>query len=251
MIEGQIMRNEVEHHPVKRIVELDIIKVIATTFVVILHVNGYIRAAQGLDQYSFSTSVVYQSLEGIAYIAVHLFVLVGSYIMCQKDYVSLRSILRIWVTTFCITFMGLIISKLCGVNRGLLAVGQSLFPITLRAYGYVSSYVVLMLLAPFINATLKKLKNIQVCYISLILLGINILFPSILPFSGWGEHYSFLFITLYFVAAIIRRLNLIRENDPKIYRGGGNNLDCIFNNYDWISFHNKSIFIKIHFFGWP
>lgn len=213
------MRNG-EGKTASRIVELDIIKVIATLFVAILHVNGYIMSAHKLENYSLRTLVVYQSLEGIAYIAVHLFVLTGNYIMCQKDYTSLKSTLRIWVTTFSVTFIGLIISIILGVNKGLLAIGQSIFPVMLRAYGYVSSYVFLMILSPFMNIIIKKLKDNQLYCFSFVLVVINFLFPSFLPFGGWGEHYTFLFISLYFVAASIQRMNSKRANTSPIYRGG-------------------------------
>lgn len=205
----------------KRIIGVDFIKIIASFFVVILHVNGYTMLSHGMAFSSTGTAIAYYSLEGIAYIAVHLFVLAGSYLMCEKEYTSLRSILRIWLTTITIAIVGLLIALVLDVRLNMLAIGQSIFPISLRAYGYVSSYIFLILLSPFINITLRKVTDRQLYYISILLIIINIVFPTIIPFiSGWGENYTMLFVTLYFVSAIIHRLNCSLPMNRKILLGG-------------------------------
>lgn len=175
------MNSQIENG--NRKTELDAIKIVATMFVVILHTNGYIMPSHGIVNCSLGTLIVYQSLEGVAYIAVHLFVLAGSYIMCQKESINLRSILRIYLITLSVTFTGYLIALLGGMKPSMLSVCQSIFPLTLRAYGYVSSYILLMLLSPFINIITGKLTNKQVFYVTFLLVCVNILFPSLLPFE--------------------------------------------------------------------
>lgn len=203
-----------------RIIGIDIIKVVATLFVVILHINGYIMTAHGVENASPEVVMLYQSVEGIAYIAVHLFVLSGSYLMCKKEYTSLNSILRIWLTTLVVTVLGLVLALCVGVRPNLTSAGQSIFPISLRAYGYISSYIVLMLLSPFFNMALKNMTDKQVAYVAIILTIVNVVFPTVIPFIGWGENYTVLFICLFFIAASINRINIRFPKNHKIYRGG-------------------------------
>lgn len=204
----------------KRIVCLDFIKIVAAIFVVILHVNGYTMQVHELSLASTGVKIVYYLMEGIAYIAVHLFVLAGSYLMCTKEYTNLNSVLYIWVTTVLVTITGLVVAVVFGIHPSLKITLQSIFPLSLRAYGYVSSYIVLMLVSPFINMVLRKMNDQQVYYVSTVLVIVNVVFPTIIPFIGWGENYTVLFICLYFVSASVHRLNNKRPNSPKIYRRG-------------------------------
>lgn len=204
----------------ERIISLDIIKIIAAFFVVILHVNGYTMEAKGITSASEGTVFFYYVMEGTAFIAVHLFVLAGSYLMCGKEYLNLQSILRTWITTLFITISGLIIAFIIGIHPSIRLVFQSLFPISLRAYGYVSSYILLMLLSPFLNVLIRNLNNKQLYYISALIVSVNIVFPTVIPFIGWGENYTVLFVCLYFVSASIYRLSSSHPNSPNIYGGG-------------------------------
>ena len=60
-------------------------------------------------------------------------------------------------------------------------------------------------------------------YFTGILVIINIVFPSVIPFIGWGENYTILFVCLYFVASLIRKINetnSIQNTKKLIYLGG-------------------------------
>lgn len=63
---------------------IDVLKIIATIFVVVLHVNGFLSDTIPLGQFSLSTNVLYHISEAVAYPAIHLFVMVTAYFTIEK-----------------------------------------------------------------------------------------------------------------------------------------------------------------------
>ena len=89
---------------------IDIIKIIAAFFVVILHVNGYtLDLHEEFAGYSQISKLIYYILEAIAYPAIHLFVLAGATLLIERGS-SISNISNIWMQTIILCFTGFLIA---------------------------------------------------------------------------------------------------------------------------------------------
>lgn len=92
----------------KRVIGLDMLKIYAVFMVLILHVGGFVFSLNGEENYSSSVLSVYFFTEAIAYPAIHLFVMIGSWFMLDRVDPA-KQISRIWLQTIVITIAGLMI----------------------------------------------------------------------------------------------------------------------------------------------
>ena len=184
---------------------IDILKVLATFFVIVLHVNGYAISAHGMDLASKSAKLIYLILESFSFCAVNLFVLCGGYLMTVKRTIRLSQIIRIWLSTLVVGIIGLGLAYIIGIRASVMGILKSILPISFRAYGFLTSYLILIAFSPFLNLALSMMSNAKVLYVSLLLGVILVLLPSFASNIGWHGNYTASFVFLYFVAAYIRR----------------------------------------------
>lgn len=85
----------------KRKYSLDVLKVVAIFFVVLLHVNGYAVQTFSIEQYTKVTKYIYCILEAIAYPAIHIFTLIGSYFMLERA-PKIKSCMYIYANRGCV-----------------------------------------------------------------------------------------------------------------------------------------------------
>lgn len=185
---------------------IDVLKIIATIFVVVLHVNGFLSDTIPLGQFSLSTNVLYHISEAVAYPAIHLFVMVTAYFTIEKG-TNKKTIITIWSQTFIICIIGLVLAVILKVPFGIKELIRSLFPFSGRAYWYVSDYIVLMLIAPILNKLIRNISIKELRYLILVMFGIVSFGPAFLSFLGWNQNYSNigLFIFLYFIVAGMKK----------------------------------------------
>ncbi len=205
----------------KRNVALDYLKTIAVVYVVILHVNGYVAAFYQKENYSVFAKYLYYLLEATAIPSIHLFVLIGSYFMISKTS-SLKSFIRVYSQTWLITIFGLLVA--CFIVPKELSIGGvflSIFPFSQRAYWFVSTYLVLILLSPFLNVVISNVSNRELCKLT----GVLFVLTCVLPFislgvfvksvSVWSKDSLLLFVLLYFMAAVIKKNETLIESFGK------------------------------------
>lgn len=90
----------------KRNIGLDLLKIYATFLVVLLHVSGFTLLLKGEENYSVPVFCVYLIMEAIAYPAIHLFVMIGSWFMIEKCS-PIKRIVNIWSQTWIVTIFGM------------------------------------------------------------------------------------------------------------------------------------------------
>lgn len=202
---GVVMVNK-ENLVNERIVGFDIVKALAMLFVVLLHVNGYCKDLK-FESYSQGSQTLFYIIEAIAYPAIHLFVLAGSYFMIMKK-PSLKQYLKLYFPMWIVTMIGMIIIGI--VKPEWLSVEASMqcvFPFFGRAYWFVSEYMVLMLLSPILNGVLKCLEK-KVLIVGVLALTLYVsVFPT-LQFYNWNGSSLDLFILLYLYVGLIQKLDI-------------------------------------------
>lgn len=200
-----------------RIIGLDILKTMAVIFVIVLHINGYcVEQVGGLSSYSFGSKVVFFLLEAVAYPAIHLFVLISSWFMVGKTR-TIKSCVKVYSQTWTVTVIGLFIAIVLipsDIKTG--GVLQSIFPFTQRAYWFVSDYLVLAFLAPFISNILEKadLRRKKA------LLTFMLVLTTVLPFisvASWDRSNLLLFILLYLVADYMKHYKEYLQKRPSCF----------------------------------
>lgn len=198
---------------------IDILKIIAALMVVILHVNGFLMDIVPLERFSFSSLFVWYLTEAFAYPAIHLFVMVTSYLLIDKKNIStLKSGIHSWILTFIICVLGLVAALVFKVPFGWREFFSSVFPFAGRAYWYVSDFIVLLFFIPLLNKVIESINMRSLKYLITILFVLISIFPTFLSIFNWTQDYSNigLFVFLYFIVGLIKKYE---NNDIKI--GGG------------------------------
>lgn len=187
--------------------KLDLLKIYAALLVLILHVGGYTMSLNAEEDVSSSVLYMYYLCEAFAYPAIHLFVMIGSWLMIEKPG-NINRAFKVWAQTWIVSMTGLIIMLLVqpdsvNVVRGIISV----FPFLGRAYWFVSDYIILILLSPFLNYGIEKCNDVVLRRITLLSGAVISIFPTFLPIFPWHQDYSNigLFVLLYLITAMIKR----------------------------------------------
>lgn len=203
----------------ERRLDIDILKIIATLMVVILHVDGYLLSIVPFEQFSFPSLVAWHLNETFAYPAIHLFAMITIYLLIDKKNISiLKSGIHSWILTFTICVLGLLVAVSFRVSFGIKEFFSCLFPFVGRAYWYVSDFLVLLFFIPLLNKVIESINMRNLKYLITILFVLISIFPTFFSVFDWTQDYSNigLFVFLYFTVGYIKKCE---TNEIKI-RGG-------------------------------
>ena len=163
----------------------------------------------------------YVSMEStwiVACIGVNIFVLISGYFLSDNSYLRIQGGILIWFETIFYSLFGFILALL--INHHPFSISEFLSfaePIHSRKYWFVTVYLGLILIAPFLSKLLTSLTRKQYCY----LLAVTSLMSFQFLLSKWyaGEHHINWFIFLFFVSGYLKRFGVpiwIRKNIGKI-----------------------------------
>lgn len=194
----------------QRNISVDLLKIISMLMVVALHITSHgIRTA---DIVPFSLPFWFVLvLNSFSLVAVNCFVLISGYFLSQSK-VSYRRIISLWIQV-CTYSVGvyLLLCLLPGMGvtfsiRGLL---EYFMPLMTNQYWFFKYYVLIVLLAPFLNdyiASIDKARYEKMLLMCMILFSI---IPSVNVFGdtfGAASGYSLVwFVVLYFLAGYLRK----------------------------------------------
>ncbi len=190
-----------------RVYGLDLLKVYATISVLFLHINSYVMDLFGKDTYPITTLSLYYLIEALSYPAIHLFVLIGSWFMIEKIN-PVKQISKVWSQTWIVTTLGLIVYFVAFRSLSNIWEGVScIFPFLGRAYWFVTEYIILVMLAPFINKGLSMFSPKEMFCVTAIFGCIVCVFPTVFPVFPWYQDESEManFILLYLIAGCIKK----------------------------------------------
>ena len=144
----------------------------------------------------------------IGSIAVNLYVLVSGYFLVNARF-KVSRIIRTWVSALfysvIITTMFLLLSL---EPWSIVTLGKSFFPLSTDAYWFVTQYIGLLILSPFLAMLVRQLSYRQ--YVAL-LIGMGLMVLSVIPDFPLGKRFSishgnsvWSFVYLFFIAGFIR-----------------------------------------------
>ena len=198
----------------KRVYGLDLLKIISTFMIFILHIlnRGGIIFSGVLTNYNY---YLLWFIEIICYCSVDCYAIITGYLMVDKE-IKNNKVINLWVSVlFWSVLITIIFKLLFPYLVGKKEIFKSFFPIIFNRYWYFSAYFMLYFFIPYLNILLKHLtslthKNLVVTIIIFSLLGI------ISNSFGIGDGYNFIWLMFcYIVGAYIKRKGFFYNKNTK------------------------------------
>jgi len=194
----------------KRDYHVDLFRIVATIFVIMLHVLGQGGILNNTVPDGINYWVAWL-LEIFAYCAVNCFALISGYVMINKT-VKTKNVLKLW---FQVLFYSLVFTLLFFLfmpeTRSIKNLVVSFFPVFRKQWWYISSYFGLLLFIPILNTGVQNLsQKMFKIFLIIVLIGIGF-FVRIMQIDAFvlNDGYSPIWlIILYLFGAYIKKYDL-------------------------------------------
>lgn len=197
-----------------RNIGIDFLRLIAMTFVIVLHSLGHGGILGGVSEGSIRYRCAWL-LEIIAYVGVDIFALISGYVTNAS-----KNIKRVFINYLLlwsqVVFYNLIVSGIIGVvdkeEAYTSIIVKSFFPNIYNAYWYFTAYTGMIFLLPFILIVLRecptKYLRIYLFFFVLVFSTVDVVTRNWIPYGG----YSFVWLSfLFFLGMVIKKCNLFSE----------------------------------------
>ncbi len=197
----------------KRQANYELLRILAMFMVVTLHYLNHTGALLVLGENADTRRLLGTLLESFCIVAVNVYVLISGYFLVEADWKIKRIINLICQVLFYAILIPLVfvLTGLPGkeviLEGGIYRWIQYLFPIGTEHYWFVTSYVLLYLFAPLLNAAVKGLSRKQ---LQVVICGLLLFFcigksfsPVQLVTDRFGYDFGW-FLCMYLVAAYLR-----------------------------------------------
>lgn len=190
---------------------IELLRVIIMLMIITLH---YLYNGGVLDKLSFGDNnyILTWIIESFCYVSVNCYVLISGYYLSTATEIKIAKVIE---TVLEVVFYSVgIYLVFCAIGFERFSIKSLItgymFPVIHGEYWFVTVYIVLYLLAPFLNKMIRNLDQKDHRNLLLIMIGAFSMIPSIVFFSGESlginSGYSLIwFLLLYFLAAYIRK----------------------------------------------
>lgn len=150
--------------------------------------------------------------------SVNIFVMISAYFLCSKKEfcVQWKKLGKLWLTVFFYSVILYAVTVATGVYKfDQFRFVQTLFPVILDKYWFFSAYFVMLLLSPFLNLAIAKLKKSQylAVVVLIVLFSAHQEFTYFLPTIPLSNGYNAIwFVCLYMIAGYIRKFDVKLSN---------------------------------------
>jgi len=194
---------------------LELLRCIAMMMVVVLHYLGKGGLLGDMKAGNLSTmNLAAWVIECFCIVAVNVYMLISGYFLCESSF-KLSRLLRLWLQVW---FYSVVIGVLAAVT-GICPAEEVdthyfvtlLFPISMEHYWFMTAYVFLYLLLPFVGMAVRKMTKQQ---LQLALAGLLIMFcgvKSVLPVRLDTDRHGYdclWYLCVFFTAAYIRKYGI-------------------------------------------
>lgn len=206
----------------KRLAQYELLRVIAMFGVLMNHVFNYglhIYDDFTLDVSSGDGFMLWSILELMKLTAlpsVNCYILITGYFLINSTQWRLKGIWKVWSTTWFYAvsiYLLAVATGLCPFQWAELL--QHATPLYSNSYWFVTSYIALMFLAPFLSWGLQRLSQRQ--YQVLLILGFIICFQFFLGQYVMDNQQILLFVYLFVIGGYIRRFHADSRRRPAFY----------------------------------
>lgn len=198
----------------QKMMNLELLRCMAMMMVVVLHFLGKGKLLPNWETEAITTTgIVAWILEALSIVAVNVYMLISGYLLCESGFKWRRLVsllLQIWFYSVAFGLLGVALGT-ASEEVTVYYLIQLIFPIFSEHYWFITSYVFLYLLLPFLNSGIQQMNKKQHGSFVLLFLGAFCFLKSILPvrLPMDKKGYDVLwYITLYLVASYIRRYGI-------------------------------------------
>lgn len=188
---------------------IEILRVLSMLMIVTLHWGGF--GIHILELRPFTSEWFFAwGVRGVAYMSVNIYVLISAYFLYDRM-VSSKKIYQLWFEVVFYSF-GIYILSIAAGNASFSIKSLVYFttPVLSKAYWYVTSYVGMLLISPYLNLSLKALSMKQHRDLCILLIVLFSVIPNFFFWSNWlnwGTSCGIVwFVVLYVIGAYIRRM---------------------------------------------
>ncbi|MCM1027106.1 MAG: acyltransferase [Roseburia sp.] len=199
----------------KRMANYELLRCVAMMMVIVLHYLGKGELLPKLTEESLGArGTVAWLLEAFCIVAVNLYMFISGYFLCLSDYKPsrlLRLLGQIWVYSMALGLLGALTGVVAETPVDTHYFLTLLFPVAMGHYWFMTAYVFLYLLLPFVGLAVKRMTKSQLGLAAGGLLAAFCLLKSVLPvrLETDGKGYDCLWYLCVFVAAAyVRRFGL-------------------------------------------
>jgi hypothetical protein len=186
--------------------------------VIVLHALGHGGVLGKLTPFDGSY-YIYETIEAISFVAVNVFIIISGYYLCYSKFKIFRVVKLIGQVFFISLLIYLILVILKLEIFSIKNLFYSIFPVSTGQYGFVTNYIILCCMSPFINIMISNMSQKIFKRMLIIMLIFFCIIPNVFFFVdplliNHGQSLVW-FIILYLIAAYIRihvDLNKINMN---------------------------------------
>lgn len=214
-----------------RMANLELLRCVAMMMVVVLHYLGKGNLLADLTGPQLTgAELAAWLLECFCIVAVNVYMFISGFFLCTSSFKVSRLIqlwLQVWVYSVGIGLVGAFTGVMVGTDVDTHFLLTLLFPVSMGHYWFMTAYIFLYLLLPFVGMAARKMEKRQMQVALALLLLTFCIVKSVLPvrFEMDGQGYDCLwYLCVFLTAAYIRRFGSAlfekRWLGPVLYVGG-------------------------------
>ena len=221
-MEKKLVTGEVPRNKKIRRANLELLRCLAMMMVIVLHFLGKGELLGDLTDSDLSlTGAVAWFLEALCIVAVNVYMLISGFFLCESSFKLSRLLsilLQVWFYSVVVGVMALLFHVVPAEEVGVYFYLRLLFPISMGHYWFLTAYVFLYLLIPFLTIAVRSMTKQQLGTSVVLLLIMFSVFKSVLPvrLDMDAKGYDCLwYICVFLAAAYVRRFGLGILKDKK------------------------------------
>ncbi len=199
----------------ERMANLELLRCVAMLMVVALHYLGKGHLLPELtDSRLGSMGMAAWLMESFCIVAVNVYMLISGYFLCASSFKPSR-LLLLWLQIWAYSLPFGLLGALTGVLReeafDIHYLLTLLFPVTMGHYWFMTAYVFLYLLLPFVGMAVKKMSRQQLQLSLALLLAVFCIAKSVLPVRLEMDALGYdclWYLCVFLAAAYVRRFGV-------------------------------------------
>lgn len=200
----------------KRMANLELLRCVAMMMVIVLHYLGKGKLLPDLTGGEFDgVGAAAWLLEAFCIVAVNVYMLISGYFLCTSSFKLsrlLQLLVQVWLYSVAFGILGAATGVIAETPVDIHYFLTLLFPISMEHYWFLTAYVFLYLLLPFVGAAVRRMTKQQMQIALGLLLATFCVLKSILPLrletdkSGYD---CLWYLCVFVTAAYIRRFGVV------------------------------------------
>jgi len=198
----------------------EMLRIILMFMIVLWHicVHGVSAHANVVTTFGIVNQFLYYFILSITVVAVSVYILISGYFLNDSKF-KVKRVVKLILQVFTFSMVIYIISIISGIGGfSFKSLTTSLFPIFFGKYWFVSVFIMLSLLSPYLNAVTINISRESNLRLLILLFFITCVWQFVFPIVNIGVNYGngiVHFIFLYLIAGYVKRYGYIFKDFRK------------------------------------